>query len=221
VLHARRKRITEAARAAARGEPWIYTFSKVVRTKIWIALHGSVTAGFQDRLIRDARSRILHEEGWFYLTNADIEDVDDFYQYFYKSPHHMIPTVIEALDFELRRQSNQTGFVATFYRPRAFERDIQTILREYRIGFDFMEGEMVSFESKELYRDVIERGLRLLSQQEGFRAVWQMARQRMQSQMQALRFRRCSSHWDVKATRSAPSWRRPERSISSAPTITS
>jgi hypothetical protein len=171
VLHARRKRITEAARAAARGEPWIYAFSKAVRTKVWISLQSSTTPGFQDTLIRNARDRILHEEGRFYLTDPEVEAVDDLYQYLFKAPHTMVPTVIEALGFELRRQARQSGFVATFYRPGEFERDIQTILREYRIGFDFVEGEMVSFESKELYRDVIERGLRLLSQREGFVSV--------------------------------------------------
>jgi hypothetical protein len=77
----------------------------------------------------------------------------------------MMPTVIEAMCKSLVH--DYVGSQA----PYAFERQIKTILRESRISFDLIDGEIVPFSSMEMHVSVVAPVLQLLSEGKRFSGV--------------------------------------------------
>lgn len=157
MLHRRRQRLQLLAEQEAAGRSfWTTDFNDAVRTRIKYAFDDSMD------LDRDApeiaRGVILRDEGLPYLFDVRYRPYVDLTVYLSKCDHEMVPTVIEAIHL---------GVVNATYAPydagMSFSETIRTILREHRISYDFIAGEMVSLASLEMHEAVVEPTLRLLA----------------------------------------------------------
>lgn len=107
-----------------------------------------------------ARQLILKDEGLLQLIDAGAHPSEDFIKYFFGCPDDTMPTVIEAVHaamLELLR-----GSAGWNPKPFDFTGDVQKILAEERVAYDFSDGHMIPFESKELHQAVVEPALKLL-----------------------------------------------------------
>jgi hypothetical protein len=160
MLYTRRKRLRERAEAEAKGESfWTGTFDAKVRTRLFYAARDAATSDWLF-ICELARDLILKDEGIAFLSNAhDLPHVD-FSSYFMGCPHDEMPTVIESVYVAMNSYDNTYGsYVIQFHE---FGKAVHEILEEERVAFDFADGQMVPFESKELYQAVMEPAMKLL-----------------------------------------------------------
>jgi hypothetical protein len=160
VLFNRRKRLRERAQAEARGESfWTSGFDQKVRARLMYAARdtGGQSLG---TVWESARLLILKDEGLFQLSDADAHPSEDFLKYFFACPDDMMPTTIEAL--HLAMDDIARGHHPYGAKPHHFAEGIRAILAEERVAYDFSDGHMIPFESKELHQAVVEPALQLL-----------------------------------------------------------
>jgi hypothetical protein len=160
VLYNRRKRLRERAEAEARGESfWTSSFDRKVRTRLTHAATGASGPAMQ-AVGESARSLILSDEGLHFLMKPELHPAEDFSLYFFNAPDDMMPTVIESL-FAAMSGLADGGFYFGV-NPWDFVNSVQEILAEERIAYDFANGQMAPFESKEMHQAVVEPALQLL-----------------------------------------------------------
>jgi hypothetical protein len=160
MLYTRRKRLRERAEAEAGGASfWTGTFDAQVRRRLFYASRDA--AGSDWLLICElARDLILKDEGIAFLLNAYDAAHVDFVNYFLGCPDEDMPTVIEAVYLAMNAYDNSvSSYVIEFHE---FGKVVHEILEEERVTFDFADGQMVPFESKELYQAVMEPAMKLL-----------------------------------------------------------
>jgi hypothetical protein len=76
----------------------------------------------------------------------------------------LFPDVVEAFDRALADQYfDQYGLEALSTSRRYFRQRVEAVLSENRLGFDFVNGDMQPFESKELFAEVLAPALTLLA----------------------------------------------------------
>ena len=163
-LYSRRKRQRERAEAEARGESfWTPSSSERVRTKILYAGQEAGSANWS-YVTEQTRYLILKDEGASYLSNGNFNPMTDFLEYLSMGPDEAMPGVIEAIYLALLTYGHSMGFGSQNNPMRYddFKVEIQEILDEERVYFDFSNGEMIPFESKELFQGVIEPAIKLL-----------------------------------------------------------
>jgi len=165
VLYSQRKRIEERTKAEARGESfWTPAFSKKIRTRLLYAV-GAAAGDHRVHVLERARQLILEAEGIPYLQRygESVTPGEDFLGHFMDCGDGAMPTAIEAIYSAM--QDFGVGSPSYFIPSidvDAFGRKVARILDEERVAFDLTDGQMVSFESKELYEAVLEPTLRLL-----------------------------------------------------------
>jgi hypothetical protein len=163
MLYTRRKRNEALAAAEASGKSfWTKKFAPEVRVKVLHALNSFADDIYGARAaLALARQLILYDEGWMGLGHG-VEPVEDMLGYIREAPDDTLPTIIEAL-YQALVTSRQRGSWGV--DPAGFTAAISGILAEHRVSFDFVDGTMVEFTSRELHQEVVEPTLRLLGGQ--------------------------------------------------------
>ncbi|WP_439380521.1 hypothetical protein [Amycolatopsis lexingtonensis] len=166
ILHRHRKRLEELAKREAAGESlWTASFDEKVRTKIAHAFSDFSSGSIIDTATI-ARGLILREEGLFFLCQPRETEWGDLGKYLMACDDEMIPTVIEAMSIAIR-ECEYTGWQA----DEQFDQQMSTILREHRISYDFIDGNMIEFSSRELHVSVVSPALKLLAGESKFEKV--------------------------------------------------
>lgn len=171
MFFSRRKRLQELANREAAGESlWTDVFDGTSRAKL-VLLMQSLTADDYPRggrLIL-ARTHVLHDVGQFFLSDGHADPVTDLIGAVLNGDSDIVATVIEAVYLTLVRDTN--GYVSKDHA--SFGNRVNEVLREHRISFELVEGQMVEFQSKQLHESVVAPTLRLLSGRQGWEAVEQ------------------------------------------------
>lgn len=162
MLHRRRRRLEDLAKAEAEGQSfWRTDFPIEVRTKVLQASHICLKQQMAaiHYLYRTARQLILHDEGWMVLGYSQ-GDVDDFQEMLLDvyDGHGLFPSAVEALYLAMDNVYNHV-----WPDRDTFVECVNIAFREHRISWELIEGHMVEFESKELHEAVVAPTLRLLS----------------------------------------------------------
>ena len=152
MLHSRRQRLAKIAEGEANGESfWISTFDDRVRRRTlqWFERGITSTQSRRDHF-ETARRLILHEEGLQDL-GFSVYPSSDMEQFLLGGPQEMVPTAIEALTAPLRYQA-----------LALFTEHVNLVLREDRVSWELIGGEMIPFESREMHESIVRPVLSLL-----------------------------------------------------------
>jgi hypothetical protein len=164
-LYSRRKRQRERAEAEAGGTSfWTPKFSDQVRVKILYAAR-EAAGNNQDVVFEHARYLILKDEGRHFLNKGNYNPSSDFVDFVEMGPDEEMPGVVEAIYSSLLRYPTGGAMGPAIFLPLNFddfERQTREILEEERIAFDFSSGQMIAFESKELFQAILEPAVQLL-----------------------------------------------------------
>ena len=169
MLHNRRTRLAKLAELEAAGQSfWTESFESPLRVKI-VQIIRELSEG-QSTLTAAARSRILREEGQFYLCEPAYEEVYDFEFYVLNGPDEMMPTVIEAWA-SVANDENIQFRARNWTAGRVFIDYVNMLLREHRISYDLVGEEMIPLASRELHVEVVEPVLQLLASSKNWQGV--------------------------------------------------
>lgn len=151
--------------AEARGESfWTPTFSQKVRTRLLYAV-GEAAGDNRVAVLERARNLILKAEGAPYLNRygSEVTPAEDFLNHFMECGNDVMPTSIEAVYSAMTAfgYGNSNYFVPTI-DVDAFGREVNQLLEDERVAFEFVRGEMRPLESKELHQQLIEPAMQLL-----------------------------------------------------------
>jgi len=165
MLYARRRRLEVLARAEADGQSfWSAHFDEKARMKFVHAFNDACAEGARERYAEVARAWILRDEGLPYLTpnarNCQIE----LAHFVLNCEDEMVPTAIEAISRVLMISPYNLMGISYTVNPNVFTETVNTVLREHRIAFELIEGQMVPLASQELHTEIVGPTLRLLSQ---------------------------------------------------------
>jgi hypothetical protein len=165
VFYDQRQRFRARAEAEARGKSfWTPSFNESVRRRLLYAV-GEAAGGNQLPILEKARWLILKRNGDPYLNRygPDVSPAEDFAAHFMACKDDVFPAAIEALYAAMESSGTQTvNYFIPSINTRAFGDEVQQILEEERVSFDFVRGKMESLKSKELHQDVIEPAMKLL-----------------------------------------------------------
>ena len=156
MLYARRKRQDELTRREAAGEDlWKPDLGAPGRVRL-AHLVTVICDETRDRadVYGQARGLVIRELGLESLAGLSGAG-SDVQLAIRKSDIDLVASVLEALDWVLR--SDAPDFVEVYREATAL------ILAEHRAAFDFIDGQMVPFESREMHVAVVEPTLRLLA----------------------------------------------------------
>lgn len=165
MLYNRREKIRRLEEAEADGESfWSLEISVPCRLRLLHAMK-LFSADFTNDS-GDARRLIVIEDGLDRLAGEYLahEDVDRFIRV---GTTGDVATLIEAMDWALQHSRNfQSRERVLGYRDM-----VNVILREDRVSFEFVEGQIIPMSSQELHTVVVEPTLRLLSHRAGWDEV--------------------------------------------------
>lgn len=166
---AHRQRQQEFAEREAAGENlWTQEFDNRARQRILYALDGSMDdrANPED-LLGAARNLVLKEEGLPYLAAGEgYTATHDVQVAIRQCDPPLLLSLLEACSFILRLEP------ARFHtKPDAWEKQVNTILREHRIAYELVDWRLIPFESQEMHAEVVAPTLRLLSGRTGWEEV--------------------------------------------------
>lgn len=175
MLFRRRKRQEELARREVAGEDlWTSNFDDRIRVRLVHLLRTTTNEEYPlsegDRL-RAARAAILEEEGLFFLEKpgaSPSDQLEDVVFAVLRGDTDMVATIIEAVYRAL------TDPRLNRFRTREaaeFGTTVRKLLAEHRVAFDFVDGQMVPFESREMHVAVVEPALKLLGGRRGWDQV--------------------------------------------------
>lgn len=159
-LHNRRRRLAEIVEREAAGESfWTEDFAERPRTRVEQYFRSLTEYWWV--CAEHARELILHDEGLRFLSRASANSASDFLAYLAGCNDDMMPTVLEAIhegfaSDSVRRQINQS-------LAADFATGVNAILLEERISWEFVNGQMAPFSSRELHVEVVAPTLQLLA----------------------------------------------------------
>jgi hypothetical protein len=158
MLFSRRERLRKLAEREAAGESfWTTEFSDNARFRIEHAFNDfSGDSSYGAGTI--ARGTILREEGLRYLQQPQYNDTADLLTHLHKCDDGFVPTIIEAMLFGIK-----TRQYADWGSSDLFVENVREILREHRIKYDLIEGQIVPLESLELHEGVVAPAQTLLA----------------------------------------------------------
>lgn len=157
MLFGRRKRLEKMAEEERLGKSfWTSEFSESVRARL-VHAYDDAAGSRMTYCASLARGLILRDEGKFYLTNSSFDEANDFFEYLLACNSKDMPTVVEAMYVSMARE-RMSGV-----KPWLFQERVEEILRESRISFDFIDGKMVEFSSREMHVAVVAPTIRLLA----------------------------------------------------------
>lgn len=157
-LHFQRKRYAERAAREAAGESfWTTRFDEHVRVRILHSFKDSVNSHLPYEL---AHGLLLRRAGLLWLVSQSLDYAQDLLNYLLQCSDDMVPSVIEVMS----HVCNDPGVKEQTYNWNSdvFDRLVNGILREERIGFELVNSQMIEFSSKELHQEVVAPALLLL-----------------------------------------------------------
>lgn len=174
-LYKRRRELLDLEERERQGESfWTEAFSTETRNRLQLVMRSG--AGGGDYRTAEAAVRVLLADlGQLSLYGNPIGDTrDQFFRYFSECDDEMVPSVIEAFGEGYRRVFEEEAQRQAFGRGQPPQdglipidallvREINRVLAEDRIAFEFISGEMVPFASRELHVEVTQPVLRLLA----------------------------------------------------------
>ena len=175
MLYARRRRLEALAKAEADGQSfWSTEFDKHARMKLVHAFQDACSEYLREKYAEVARGLILRDEGLPYLTDPHRDDQADLLNFLLRGKDEVLPSAIEAIAWALTIPGYEMG--GSFSHsprvdPNHFAEAVNTVLREHRISFELVEGQMVPLTSQELHSEVVAPTLRLLSGRAGWSKV--------------------------------------------------
>jgi hypothetical protein len=170
MLYSRRKRKQALARAeSSSGKVDLQTtFSPELRAQILYAARDCAPNSFDSATVF-ARARLLESLGRFQLADPNSTPAQDFFIFCNRAPDATMPDVLEALYLGLVAH----GDGGYSYPPRrmppnaykhagdAFEARLRDLLREHRMAYDMIEGEVIEVQSGPLHEGVVAPALLL------------------------------------------------------------
>jgi hypothetical protein len=165
-LFKRRGELADLARRESEGEDfWTQDFDAKVRIKVQRAFNRNVPNAREAML--QARGFLLDDMGTLTLANVRNAE-EDFSAFYERADTEEFTSVVEALMFGAAMAPQDV-----FTRPdiRGFANDINQIFAEHRVGWEWVETEMVPYRSKEMHSAVVAPTLRLLSGRSGWDAI--------------------------------------------------
>jgi hypothetical protein len=158
-LHFQRKRYAERAVREAAGESfWTTRFDERVRVRILHSFKDSVNSHLPYEL---AHGLLLRRAGLLWLVGQSLDYAQDLLNYLLQCPDDMVPSVIEVISYVC----NDPGIKEQTHNwdSDVFDRLVNGILREERIGYELVNSEMIEFSSKEIHQAVVTPALQLLA----------------------------------------------------------
>lgn len=173
-LYHRRNEINEIERQEAEGVSfWTTSFPEATRNRIALIMRGG--PGRMDYpVLLEAMNLLLLDLGELSLYPGNSAPEADFFKYLAECSDDQVPSVIEAFGHGYGRLFEQNAQRQAFSEGKVAEvppsvsdpqyvREINRVLREDRIAFQFINGDMVPFASRELHVEVVQPVLRLLA----------------------------------------------------------
>ncbi|KIP95007.1 hypothetical protein RU09_02535 [Microbacterium sp. MEJ108Y] len=174
-LYKRRRELAALEERERQGESfWSENFSIETRNRLQLVMQSGAGGG-DYRTIEASIRVLLADLGLLSLyKNAHGDSRDQFFRYLAECDDDMVPSVVEAFgkgyerafEEEAQRQSFFSGQPPQDGRipiDALLVREINRVLAEDRIAFEYVGGEMVPFASRELHVEVVEPVLRLLA----------------------------------------------------------
>lgn len=173
MLFKQRKQMEAMIAAEAAGQSfWTDQFDTPVRVKVELLLVDCLGQDAAYDVVVAARELILRAEGRHNLQRVTAQPYQDFIEYFIACPSYDVASCIEALRAAVHAYQEEDSYRPYFMAYTVpFEEGVKKILREARISYDLVEGQMVEFSSQELVTEVVSPTLRLLSGRTGFQKV--------------------------------------------------
>jgi len=173
LFHERRKQ-KEMAEAEAQGQSfWTHLFTEDVRNKLVFAAveaAGNAWAGVQG-----STYRILLTSLGVRTLAYDGDPVSDLAAFLRECSDEVYPSVVEAFDRALSMSYRDRYDIYGLqpYTPAiaAFRDRVQQLLVQHRVSYEFNNGQMEPFESKELHFAVVDPTLSLLASKPGWEKV--------------------------------------------------
>ena len=197
----RRTKLRELANAESQGKSfWTTAFDQEARAKIGFAI-AEASRGDPDvaTAVGDRAAYLLRmDEGWYVPPVQEGGD-SDLLELLAKTQDQFIPSMIEAVCVagsdtnKARDPFSRSAFPA--FSVGQFVADVNTVLRQHRISYELINGEMVPFQSPELHVEVVEPTLRLL----GGADAWDKAEAAYQDALREL----AAGHPDAAVTAAA------------------
>jgi hypothetical protein len=171
MLFSKRKSEAEKVERELAGELlWSPVFSKETRIKIAFAIEDSIPVEyFRYIAVETAQALMCREYGVANLSGRNIA-TDDLYGFIATSTNEQMPDIIEALCIGfLKSRENDNGYI--FVQPQLFHDKVNEILRLERVSFELVGGEMIAFESREMFESVVFPVITLLAGKVGWERV--------------------------------------------------
>lgn len=172
MLFRSRKKEEDALRREAEGESlWTSQFTPQCRNKILYAVADAIQYDKYRRYALECAQTILCRDlGEISLANRGDKE-QDLIQYLGGCPDDAVPDVIEALCMGVMKAQTDTDSGYHFVEPQRFLDRINEILRQERISFELIRGQMVEFGSRELHETIVAPMITLLSGKPGWAGV--------------------------------------------------
>ena len=172
MLYKQRKALRSLEEREAAGESfWTDSFGDVIRAQM---VHSIRAFSEQISYLFIARSLILLDEGLFTLSGQRSESAD-MVEFIKGCSDDLMPSVLEALSEAILSGTQAEEWLGSGYRrnlgpdlQREFEQTVNDLLKQHRISFEMISGEMIAKESQELHATVVEPVLTLLSKRPGW-----------------------------------------------------
>lgn len=173
-LQRRRIELLELERQEREGASfWTAQFSEATRNRLHLVMSGA-SGGSYSPLLDVAIDLLLRDLGQLSLFPPARSSSEHLYRYLAECPSDMVPSVIEAFGeghirqfrVNAQRQAYSQGMWAeesTLPMDPIYVREINRVLAEDRIAFEYIDGQMVPFASRELHVQVMQPVLRLLA----------------------------------------------------------
>lgn len=170
MLHHERSRLEKIALQEAAGEDlWSTNFDANLRTKITFLMQDLIKG---ERYYPElARQLTLRDIGLRDLAGwGQIDPVEDFFKFIEHGDEEYMPTAIEAFIIALKQRPFPVRGT-TVLAESHFVKEMNDLLRKYRIRFVLADDQMTPVSSFELHQSVIEPALRLLRNSPGWEKV--------------------------------------------------
>lgn len=174
-LYKRRRELAALEEREREGESfWTESFSTATRNRLQLVMQSGAGGG-DYRTIEAATRILLADLGELSLYGGYSHSQEHFFRYLAECDDDMVPSVIEAFgegyerafEEEAQRRSFSNGeppWDGRIAIDALLVREINRVLAEDRVAFEYINREMVPFASRELHVEVVEPVLRLLSQ---------------------------------------------------------
>lgn len=167
----RQKRLQE--REAEGENLWRPYLDTTARRKIVYAIFESIRdsldhklLNYRDDVLYEARRRVIVEEGLPHLTESTATPVNDILSCLQGDEYILTFSCLEAIVEVMR-----FGELAHACDPDGFVERLNNIFVEHRASFEFIDGQVVPFESRELHTEVVAPTMTLLANRSGWEDV--------------------------------------------------